>query len=446
MIRRFWRSTFGLVAFVAFGLVLVTSGIGVLAYRVTHEALEKQLDHRIEAETAALLAEVHAKGFDDLVAAIGRREAARSVASMDYLLLDASGRQVAGAMAAESRITPGYEEFFSYRRGEHFGVAQALTTRVTGGTLVVAADRAGLNEIDRTLVTLFTGALIAMMLVGVGAAALIGALTRRRLSQIDATAMAIIEGDLGRRIPRDGSDSELDRLSATLNRMLDRITDLMDNLRQVSSDVAHDLRTPLTRLHNRLDRALVKTDENERVGEIEAARGEAAELLEIFASLLRIAEVEGMAERLPRIPVDLSSLVEQMVETYRPDMEVSGHTIGSSITPNLMVAGDRRLLNQAIANVLDNVIRHTPAGTNVNVAVTQEGQAVQIIIADDGPGADDGAERLFQRFARSEKARSTPGHGLGLSLVRAIMHAHGGSAKIERAPGFSLILLVPAAF
>lgn len=444
MIRRLWRSTFGLVAFVAVGLALVTFGIGAIAYRVTHEALEKQLDHRIEAETAALLAEAHVEKFNGLVAAIQRRESARSVSSLDYLLLDERGQKVAGAMTAMSPVKPGYEEFFRYRRGAYQGVAQALTTRVAGGTIVVGADRAGLKEIDRTLETLFAGSLIAMMLVGVGSASFVAALTKRRLSQIDGTAIAIIGGDLSRRIPRDGSDSEFDRLAATLNHMLDRIADLMDNLRQVSSDVAHDLRTPLTRLHNRLDRALVKTDQNERAQDIEAARGEAAELLEIFASLLRIAEVEGMAERLPRVPVDISALVEQMVETYRPDMEVSGHTIDCTITPNLIVAGDNRLLNQAIANVLDNTIRHTPAGTNVHVAVTRNGQTVQIVITDDGPGTDGSAERLFQRFARSEKARSTPGHGLGLSLVRAIVHAHAGSAKIENTAGFSIVLVVPA--
>jgi signal transduction histidine kinase len=301
-----------------------------------------------------------------------------------------------------------------------------------------------LNEIDRTMMALFAWALAAMLVVGIAAAALIGGITRRRLARLDATAQAIIGGDLARRAPRDGSGSEFDRLAGTLNHMLDRLEGLMDNLREVSSDVAHDLRTPLTRLYNRLDLALAEEDASARTGEIEAARAQAGELLEIFAALLRIVEIEGMAERLPRQEIDLSALLEQMAETYRPDMDARGHHLRCEIEPGITIMGDRRLLSQAIANLLDNALSHTPAGTIVTVSLSRSDGEVRMAVSDDGAGvAGPDAERLFQRFARSERARSTPGHGLGLSLVAAIAAAHGGHAALGKRCGFEVVMILP---
>jgi len=442
-IARLWRSTFGLVVLVALGFAAATVAIGSVAFTITHEALEKQLDHRIEVETAALLAEAHEDGFHGLAEAIARREAARSTASPDYLLLDSKGKRVAGGIVARSVIEAGYDEFFGYTRGKDRVVAQALTTPVPGGTLIVAADRAGLYEIDRILGGLFSGALITVLVVGTGAAALVGLITRRRLARIDRTAQAIIRGDFAQRVARDASGSEFDNLAATLNHMLDRIAGLLDNLRQVSSDVAHDLRTPLTRLYNRLDRAMLATGQG-RTDEIEAARAEAAELLDIFAALLRIAEIEGMAERLPRTDFNLSALAEQMAETYRPDAEASGHKLKTEIAPGIHMSGDRRLLSQAMANLLDNALRHTPVGTTITLSVQPDERQVSIQVSDDGPGSGDpDSDRLFQRFARAEGSRSSEGHGLGLALVSAVASAHGGSARLDGSEGFQVTLSLP---
>lgn len=446
MLRRMWRSTFGLVVLVAFGLAMATVGIGAIAYEITHEALEQQLDHRIEIETAALLAEKHEAGMAHLVDVINQREAGRTASSLDYLLLDQKGRRIAGAMTATPPAQGGYEELLAYRRGQVTGVAQSITTPIDGYRLVVAADRSGLNEIDDLLKALYAVGLIGMVAAGTIAAIVVGTITRRRLERIDGTAKAIIGGEFARRVPRDGSDSEFDQLAATLNQMLDRISGLMDNLRQVSSDVAHDLRTPLTRLLNGLDRALSEPDAASQREAIEAARCQASELLEIFAALLRITEIEGMAERLPRQRLNLSDLMQAMAETYLPDIEVSGHSLHSDIKAGLTVEGDRRLLNQAIANLLDNALRHTPPGTGVTLFGRQNGEHVEIGVADDAQGpvpAD--PSTLFRRFTRSEEARSTEGHGLGLALVAAVAAAHGGSAQILTDHGFTVQLRLPSA-
>lgn len=442
---RLWRSTAGLVAFVATLFALTAVVIGAIAYEITHEALEQQLDHRIATETHALLVEGRGT-MTGIEAAVRRRSLARSTASLDYILVASDGRVVAASIAANVPATPGFEEFLHYRRAGTAGIAQALTTRLPAGTLVVAADRNGLNEIDRTLAMLFAGSLAAMLALGIAAAALVGWETRRRLARIDATALAIIDGDFSKRVPQDGSHSEFDQLGATINRMLDRIAALLDNLRQVSNDVAHDLRTPLTRLSAHLDAASTAPDAATREQAIITAREEASELLETFAALLRIAEIEANDTRLKREVVDVSALVEQMAETYGPDIEASGHVLAWRTDPGIAVRGDRRLLSQAITNLLDNCLRHTPAGTRVSMIAECHGGDVAITVSDNGPGiAREDRARIFHRFARGEGSRSTEGNGLGLALVAAVATFHAGTAKLIGEDGFGIRLTLPEA-
>jgi signal transduction histidine kinase len=439
-----WRTTFGLVALVASCFALATLVIGIVAYEVTHEALEIQLNHRVAIETRALIDEGD-DGPSGVATAIRRREAARSTASLDYLLVDASGRRVAGLLDATAPTAPGYLEFLHYRRDGEHRIAQALTTRLPDKSrLVVAADRAVIDEMDATLLKLFAGAFGIMLLLGIGAAWLVGAVTRARLSRIDRAALAIIDGDLARRMPITGAGDEFDRVSATLNRMLDRIGGLMDNLRQVSSDVAHDLRTPLTRLHNRLDEALSARDALGQRLSIEAAAAQSRELLDIFAALLRIAEVEALPPRTHFREVALDQLIEELIETYRPDMEASGHRLIATVMPNVRTTGDRRLLQQLLTNLLDNTLHHTPPGTTVRVELERDAETARLTVADDGPGvAPDDTLRLFRRFARAEPSRSSEGHGLGLALVGAIATAHRGTASLLARPGFKVVVQLP---
>ena len=438
--KRWWRGTFGLVALVALGFALATLAIGVVAYETTHEALEQQLDHRIATETQALIDEGD-DGAQGVAAAIRRREAARSTASLDYRLVDAKGRTVAGRLDAAVPTTPGYVELLPYTDQRRRKIAQSLTTLLPDGDrLLVTADRAVIDEMDATLLRLFAGSFGAMLLLGTIAAWVVGAVTRARLARIDRTALAIIDGDLARRIPLTGSGDEFDSVATTLNRMLDRIGGLMDNLRQVSSDVAHDLRTPLTRLHHRLDEALASDDRTAQRTAIEAAATEARELLDIFAALLRIAEVEGMHARTQFRPVDLSLLATELVDAYRPAMETSGHILHIAITP-ATIEGDRRLLQRMLTNLLDNAVMHTPAGTQVTMKLEQLAQRVRLSLVDDGPGVSaEEAATLFQRFARADRSRSTEGHGLGLALVAAIAAIHRGTVSIQPSPGFGIIL------
>lgn len=437
--KRWWRGTFGLVALVALGFALATLAIGVVAFETTHEALEQQLDHRIAAETRALIDEGD-DGPTGIAMAIRRREAARSTASLAYRLVDAAGRQVAGRLDARVPTKPGYVELLPYTSDGERRIAQSLSTILPSGhRLLVAADRAVIDEMDRTLLRLFAESFGAMLLLGIAAAWIVGAVTRARLARIDRTALAIIDGDLARRVPVTGSGDEFDGVATTLNRMLDRIGGLVDNLRQVSSDVAHDLRTPLTRLHNRLDEALASDDRAIQLVAIEAAAVEARDLLEVFAALLRIAEVEGMSARAHFTDVALSVLVADLAEVYRPAMEVGGHRLAIVIAPGINIQGDRRLLQRLLSNLLDNAIAHTPTGTKVTVTLERTATSVRLSVADDGPGVSPGAAAtLFQRFSRGDISRSTSGHGLGLAMVSAIVLAHGGSVAVQPPPGFAI--------
>lgn len=437
--KRWWRGTFGLVAAVALGFALATLVIGVVVFESTHEALELQLDHRIAIETQALIDEGQ-DGHEGVAAAIRRREAASSTASLGYRLVDAANAPIAGALDATVPSQPGYVELLPYKADGEERIAQSLTTDLPGGyRLLVAADRAAIDEMDKRFILLFLGAFGAMLLLGIAAAWLVGLVTRRRLARIDQTATAIIAGDLSRRVLLAGSGDEFDGVATTLNRMLDRIVGLMENLRQVSSDVAHDLRTPLTRLQNRLDEALRERNPELQREAIEAAASEASELLEVFSALLRIAEVEGLAARAHFQTVDLSAVVTDVAEVFRPALEGSGLQLVTSIAPDLTVSGDRRLLQQMLTNLLDNAAQHTPAGTTVCITLESTRDVTSLAVTDDGPGVSEKqAPELFNRFARGDRSRSTPGHGLGLAMVAAIVSAHSGKATIAPRPGFGV--------
>jgi signal transduction histidine kinase len=255
------------------------------------------------------------------------------------------------------------------------------------------------------------------------------------------TAEAIIEGDLGRRIPVGGSGDDLDRLAATFNRMLDRISALMDSLRQVSNDIAHDLRTPLTRLRQKLEVARSQGQPADRAEAVEGALQDVDAILETFSALLRIAQIEGGARRAAFRPLDLSALARNVVEAFAPSAEDAGQSLRFEGGAPVFVDGDGELLTQMLVNLVENALRHAGPSAQVLVhvrATTDEaGAQATVSVIDDGPGVpEEERERLFDRFYRLERSRSTPGSGLGLALVAAIARLHGGLVSLCNAhPG-----------
>ena len=442
------RSTFGLVILASIVLGVATLILGLVVYSVSHEALEKQLDHRIETESHALLNLLEQGGPGQLAAEIARREDGRRATGMGYLLVDRAGRRIAGRLNA-TVPEPGWREFLYSPNGQGGrDVSQALTTALPdGGRLIVAADRTPIDEIDGAILKLFVGAFGAMLLVGVASAWGMGAVVRRRLDGINGAARAIIAGDLSRRMPRDGTDNEFDGLADTLNRMLDRNAELLENLQQVSSDIAHDLRTPLARLQQALDSALVADlDADQYRAALKLASDRAREMLDLFAALLRISEVETFQVREAFRPLSLSEVVERCADAFRPDVEGSGHGLILRVTPGVWVDGDRHLLSQLIVNLIENAVRHTPSGRQITISLVVDGASARLSVEDDGPGiAAADRELVLRRFARLERSRSTPGHGLGLSLAAAIARAHFTELFLaDNQPGLGVSLQLPA--
>ena len=245
-------------------------------------------------------------------------------------------------------------------------------------------------------------------------------------------------GDLSNRIPERGTRDEFDQLVHTLNAMLDRISALMENVQQISSDIAHDLRTPLTRLRHRLEAAHSddSTIEDYRQA-VEQAIAESETMLATFSALLRIGQIESGAAGIALVPVDLSRLLVEITDIYRPATEDSGHAMEIDIQPGVTVHGDKTMLTQVFTNLIENAMTHSPPGGPIELRLTQMSGPVIASVGDRGPGISVAErERVFRRFYRLERSRSTPGSGLGLSLVAAILKYHGAKiALVDNNPG-----------
>jgi signal transduction histidine kinase len=314
-----------------------------------------------------------------------------------------------------------------------------------GEFLFVGRDTFALNEMRETLTQAFLSVIGATLLLAVGGGLLMTMGSLRRVEEIGRSAQEIVATDLNRRVALRGTGDEFDRLAMSLNAMLDRIQSLMEGLNQVSSDIAHDLRTPLTRLRQRLE--LTQRGETS-VGSLrlslEVAMRDVDGILETFSALLRIAQIEACFQEIEFTSVNLSALIQELVEFYSPFAEEHEHKLYGSVEPELRVKGDAELLTQALCNLIENAIRHSRPGA-VQIGAGRRARAVLVDVADPGPGIPpEFRDKVFQRFFRLERSRTTPGTGLGLSLVAAVAKVH--VAKVEFADDgeqFSVQILLP---
>jgi signal transduction histidine kinase len=425
---------------------LATIALGSFVYFTANAAFMRQLDARIEAESNELVADYRAEGPGELRETIATREGGNVRNRLGYAVFDLRGNRVAGVLVTP-RPAVGWQRinFFDAREGAER--ARALAVDLSDGTrLVVAADSEALEHIDRTILALFAIALFVVIALGVVGALILGGYLREKIGRIGATAEAIISGDLLQRMPIGPRNDEFDQLSRTLNRMLDQIAALLDNLRQVSSDLAHDLRTPLARLRNQLDRALSgPEDARAQRAALQSAIERSDEVLALFAAILRISEIEGGGVRRSFARVDLTALVTELCEMYVPAIDDNGRQFSWAVQPNIAIEGDRELVAQAIINLVNNAQVHTPRHAAVHVRLTGEDGDARLAVSDNGPGVPvKDRERIVKRFTRLESSRSTPGHGLGLNLVAAIASVHRARLLIsDNAPGLIVTLIFP---
>jgi signal transduction histidine kinase len=258
------------------------------------------------------------------------------------------------------------------------------------------------------------------------------------LANISETAAAVAAGDFERRVRRSGNGDEFDKIADTINEMLDTIGRLMDGVRQVSNAIAHDLRTPIARARTRLEEAATHArSEADLRAALERAIADLDGLTAIFEALLRIAEIEAGNRRAAFGDVDLAPLLLDMADLYGAVAEERGIALRTEVPESVPVSGDRDMLQQALANLIDNALKFAPAGSVVQVGAGIAGETVAVWVADQGPGIPE-ADRghATDRFFRGESARSTPGSGLGLALVQAVTTLHGGRLELgDNAPG-----------
>ncbi|HKX11015.1 MAG TPA: ATP-binding protein [Stellaceae bacterium] len=423
--------------------------LGVVVFLQARSALEQQIAARVESETATLREEFRADGFADLIDTVKRH--GQGASALDYLLQDAGGAHLAGEMPSVPGLAPGWITIDAPQTWEDGGQPEKVRALVSdlgsGMLLAVGADRRQINDLEEAIARAFLWTVGLAAALGIGGGALLSRTFLRRVDTISRTAEAIIGGDLTRRVPMRGTGDDLDRLAGTLNRMLDRIAILMESLRQVSSDVAHDLRTPLSRLYQQLEDARMHARSMaDYEAAVDAALSETLRLLETFSALLRIAQVEGASPRAGFRDVSLTAVAEAVFDAYRLDAEQAGHVLSAEIAQAIGIWGDQELLTQALSNLVENALRHTPPGTRIRVCLNGNrcGGAL-LSVEDDGPGVSEGdLLHLADRFYRGELSRTTPGSGLGLSLVSAVAELHGAELTVGAAnPGLRVELLFP---
>jgi signal transduction histidine kinase len=438
-------ASFGLAFLYALLFAISVVILGTIVYLSVQNAVDRQMATRIDAEIALLKEELRSEGRSELAREIQERTS--YFHALEYLVVDAHGNRLAGNLPSEANGSGWRDIWVRDSRSGALKGFRVHTVLMDHGLRLSVGDDLGPSENIKTAFLEALGwSLVAFILLSLAGGLLLSVGFLRRVDAITCTAEAIIAGDLGRRIPVRGTNDNFDRLSQTLNAMLDRIETLMESLRQVSNDIAHSLRTPLGRLRQKLERAAAAPGSSMKYKRaINAATAETESILDTFSALLRIAQIEAGSRQAGFVEVEMSALLENVADAYAAAAEDQGKTITANLAPDLKIVGDRDLLTEMFANLLDNAIRHTPPGTNIEVSLANGGSRSIASVADTGMGVPpDERERIFRRFYRLERSIKTPGHGLGLSLVAAVAELHGIELAAEdNSPGLRLTMTFP---
>ena len=441
-----------LVVFTVFAFVI----LGYVAWNTTR-VLNDQIIDTVEAEIAGLAEQYRLAGIRRLVNIVERRS--RQPGASLYLVTTFAGERIAGnigSLPPGTLDTSGQREV-EYSRGEEETRDHQAIVRVfvlPGGFRLLV----GRDVEERVRIREIIGRAFGISLLLVGVLGCLGAwfIARRVLKRVDAmteTTATIMAGDLTGRLQVSGTGDELDRLALNLNAMLDRIGELMTGLTEVSNNIAHDLKTPLTRLRNKADEALrsAKSPEELRTA-LDGIIEESDNLIRIFNALLMIARLEAGHPHEATADFDVAELARGVVELYEPLAEDAGVALRLEAEPGLRVHGNRELVGQAVANLLDNAIKYGAEGMQrhpaaVTVMAFRDQDSVLVTVGDTGPGIpEDERDRVLERFVRLEAARSRPGFGLGLSLAAAVARLHGGVLRLnDNHPGLKAVLCLPAA-
>jgi signal transduction histidine kinase len=434
-------------------VVFAASVLAVLlfVYWTSADFVERQTEATLDAEITGLAEQYAQRGLSGLVQIVAARSAGERGDETVYLVTDPSGRPLAGNIAAWPASVPARSGRLSFTIAAKVN-GRTLTRPARGRVFVIPGGYRllvghdvsdGAKFRDKIKETLLWAGLVALGLGLLGGAAMSRKLLSR-VEQVNRTSERVMAGNLSDRVPLDGAGDEFDQLAANLNRMLDQIERLMLSMREVTDNVAHDLKTPLSRLRARLELALLGPEAGAEAEAIRAAIEEADRLLATFNALLSIAEAESGARRAEAEPLDLAALAAAGAELYEPVAEEKGFSLSLAMESGVSVRGDHHLLSQALANLLDNAVKYAGGGA-IEIRVRRRYQRAILEVCDHGPGIPEAdRESVFNRFVRLEPSRSTPGNGLGLSLVRAVAQLHDGSVELgDNRPGLRVRLDLP---
>lgn len=434
--------------------VAVTVVLGIV-YAVYSYQFTNEVHNAIDSEFNALLKQYEQGGEAGVERFIKERSQPHRGSVFFYLLVDERGHKLAGNLSEWPQLSPYPRNWLNFDqyllREDDFGDGSDYvghSAEMEGGNRLLVAR----NYDDvRSYYRLVAGILIRGMIVTISLGAIGGAIMSqiflRRIESINRSIDAIMDGDLSERIPVQPGGSEYELLVKNLNAMLHRIESLMAGMKQVSDNIAHDLRTPLTRLRNHLSELQIEGDATAD-SKVQSLIEEADGILGTFNALLRIARIESDSGHSAFCHVSVNVLLQDVVEFYEPLCSDRGQRLELSIHGETGLWADRDLFFQMLANLVDNAIKYTPGGGAIQVSAHQDAEWVEIMVADNGPGIPEPErEKAFQRFYRLEASRSLlPGNGLGLSLVAAVVQLHQGTVRLEgNNPGLRVLVRIPLA-
>ena len=452
MRQRSWlRSLSARITLLNAALVAVFAGsLIVFVAWIGPSFMVDNLDDTVLDELHVMVEQFHMSGQPGLVGLIQQRVHANADDHRVYLLTDADGHKLVGNLASwptVSKDSAGWMVLPALSPQRPTRVRAHSQQLENGNWLLVGFDEHRIDYMRKSIQQAAALGLIATLLFASIAGYLTSRVPLRHVETINRTAERIIEGDLAQRVPRRGGLDELDRLGLTLNQMLDRIGELMQAVSSATDNIAHDLRTPLARLKTRIETAKIEPAmTGAQLELLDELSGEVDRVLSIFSSLLRLSTIQSGLLRGGFKPVPIVPLINDAVQIYEAVAGERGIALHTQTLIERSLDGDRDLLFQALCNLLDNAVKYSPDGGLVTVAASVHDHQVRVTITDQGPGIPlSERERVFERLVRLDASRSTPGSGLGLSLVRAIARLHGGDCRIESAmPGTRVVLELPA--
>jgi signal transduction histidine kinase len=448
---RLLRSTpFRLALTFAFLFMLAFVLSGAIVYQMMSANLAERLDETIRETYSVVAATYAGNDLEDLLATIESHAKLSPKKKQLFSLTDAAGNRLAGNFTAAG-LPDGFSMFDAVLPGVPPDTEyRAYSGSIGGNNLTVAFSLSETEELEQVALMSFGWATLIITGLAVAGGALLASRVQRRLDGIAATMVDVSHGRLDTRIPLTGKGDDIDIVSKQVNAALDRLAALVEGMKQVSANIAHDLKTPLNRLQMILDSASEKTLSGQNVaGELAEAHAESLQINETFDALLRIAQIEAGARRARFTDVDLGEILKTIAEIYADVAEDDGKSLSLAQRQETTdrIHGDRELLTQMFANLVENALRHCPSGTSIKLSVTRQGERVVASVADNGPGIPAvEREKVFQRLYRLDHSRSTPGSGLGLSLVRAIADLHGATITLDDCrPGLEVAVSFPIA-